>query len=56
MAIDGVGWTPRPNPIQQDGKRQQRPKRKLPNSKTRVREEPPEKDPGSGSGGIDEVV
>lgn len=49
MAIDGVGWTTRPNPVQHDGKRKEQPKRKLPKPKS-------PQDPDKGQGHIDELA
>ena len=52
MTIDSVGWTTRPNPVQNDGKRREQPKRKLPKRK-------PPQDSGKGQEGqgrIDELA
>lgn len=52
MAIDNVGWTIRPKPVQNDGKRRQQPKRKLPRHDKPARDEEDDKR----QGGIDELA
>jgi hypothetical protein len=49
MAIDNVGWTIRPSPVQNDGKRRQQPKRK-------PQKPQPQRDSGKRQGGIDELA